>query len=395
MKIGILGGTFDPIHNAHLSIAREALKQFHLDKIYVMPSPFPPHKDKDKITSDFHRTNMVKLALEGEKKIFFSDFELSFGNITYTADTLTRLKAENEKDSFYFILGGDSVISFLSWYKPEIIVKYAKLLVAKRGDESSSYFNEKIEEIEKKFDIEIGVINTGVSNISSSAIREMQTHEIKNFVPQKVYDYIVKNNLYHENNINQAWSVSKITADLKKSLNPHRFAHTLRVADTAKKMAECFGINPNTAYLAGLVHDCAKCYTEEELISICEKKHIEITAAERNAPYLLHAKVGAYFAKKKYKITNKEILGAVAWHTTGRENMTKLEKIIFSADYIEPGRSVQPRLKYLREIAYRDLDMLVYLILEDTLAYLSERNRIIDDNTIRAYAYYKENKENQ
>ena len=332
---------------------------------------------------------MVKLALEGEEDICFSDFELYNNTETYTADTLTSLKEKFKNDSFYFIIGGDSIISFLSWYKPEIIVKKAKLLVAKRDDESKRFINEKILEIEDKFHIKIGVINTDISTISSSAIRNMQIDDIKKVVPQKVYEYIIENNLYNKKNINETWSVSKITADLKKCLNPHRFTHTLGVADTAKKMAECFDINPNTAYLAGLVHDCAKSYTESELISICKKNNIEISEAEKSAPYLLHSKVGAYVAETKYKIRNKEILNSIIYHTTGKENMTALEKIIFSADYIEPGRKVQPRLDYLRDIAHKDLNLLVYFILEDTLAYLKKRNQIIDVNTVKAYEYYK------
>ena len=396
MLIGILGGTFDPIHNSHIEIALEAKKQFHLDKVWMMPTPYPPHKDKNAITSNFHRINMIKEAVKDVEGVEYSDIEISRQGETYTADTLYLLKELYPEDEFYFIMGSDSIAYFMNWYRPDVIVKYAKLLVVKRDDESSQKMADKIQEIQEHFQIEIGQIQMKASSISSSFIRTAPYSDIQNMIPKGVYDYIVKNNLYNNCNVNKAWSVNKITDDLKVLLKESRFEHTLGVATTAKKMAETFGVNPNQAYMAGILHDCAKHLSESELLRICKEHQLPITETEEKAPYLLHAKVGAFFAEHKYYITDSEILSAIEWHTTGKPAMTKLEQIIFCADYIEPNRTKQPRLADLRNLASKDLDGLTYEILKDTIDYLSERNpETIDGDTRKAYEYYKKLKETE
>ncbi len=390
MKVGILGGTFDPIHNAHIEIAKAALAQFQLDKVLIMPTPNPPHKDKTTITDNFHRVNMIKLAISSYDKIKFSDFELNSQDVTYTADTLYMLNEINPDIEYYFILGSDSILSFLSWYRPDVITKYSKLLAVRRDDESSTLMEEQITEIESKFNTTIGIIKMNSMNISSSYVRTHDYEAIKEMVPKCVYNYIKLNNLYSDNNINKAWSINKITQDLEATLKPSRYFHTLSVAKTAKEMAEHFNENPNKAYFAGILHDCAKNYSNESLIAICQNNNLNINDFEINNPQLLHGKVGAYLANIKYGITDKEILSAIIWHTTGKPNMTTLEKIIFCADYIEPTRYKQPNLEELRMIALSDLDMLTYRILEDTVTYLKHFSKdSIDDNTINAYNYYK------
>lgn len=390
MKIGILGGTFDPIHNAHIEIAKEALKQFELDKVMIMPTPNPPHKDKNRITGNFHRANMIKLAIKDIPGLEFSDFELNKTDVTYTADTLCMLKELHPENQYYFIVGSDSIVSFMSWYRPDVILKYATLLAVKRDDESSLLMEEKIKEINEKFDTTVGIICMKAMAESSSIIRVNDYSVIQNMVPEAVYKYIVENKLYLGENVNTAWSINKITEDLKRTLKPQRFTHTVGVAETAKEMAETFGVNPNKAYFAGMLHDCAKNLSDAELLRICEENNIEVSECEAKSPYLLHGKAGAYIARTKYGITDEEILSAIIWHTTGKPDMTKLEKIVFSADYIEPGRHKQSNLAFLRELSHKDLDLLTFHILKDTVEYLKCKNSgSIDDNTISAYAFYR------
>lgn len=251
MKVGILGGTFDPIHNTHISIAQAALKQFELDKILIMPTPYPPHKDKSRIASNFHRANMIKLAINSLEHVEFSDFELSSHDVTYTADTLHMLKELHPENEYYFIVGSDSIASFMSWYRPDVILKFATLIAVKRDDESSKIMEEKIQEIETEFHTKISVLSMPPADISSSYIRCSDYSKISSMVPKEVYNYIVENKLYCNENVNKAWSINKITEDLKATLKPSRFEHTMGVAKTAKEMAEHFQINPNKAYFAG------------------------------------------------------------------------------------------------------------------------------------------------
>lgn len=389
MRIGILGGTFDPIHNAHIEIAKNALEQFKLDNVWIMPTPNPPHKDNLTLASEEDRVNMIKLAIKGIDGLEFCDYELKLGSgdKTYTADTLTRLANDYPDDKFYFILGSDSLSSFINWYKPKVIVDKAQLLAVKRDDETGKEFDETIAEIENKFGIMIPSIVMTEMDESSTLIRTGE-QPLDYAVPKEVEEYILEHNLYTKEK-NEAWSVAKIKGDLLKRLSPHRYKHTIDVADTAVNMANAFNVNPNKAYLAGILHDCAKNLDDLELLAICAENDENITQIEKNRPFLLHSKAGVIVAKTRYHITDEEVLSAIRWHTTGKANMSALEKIIFAADYIEPGRDKQPRLDYLRDLATKDLDLLVKCILEDMVAYLKENNDEIEEHTLEAYEYYK------
>jgi len=186
--------------------------------------------------------------------------------------------------------------------------------------------------------------------------------------------------------------VRKLTKAMEETLSGKRFQHTLGVAYTAAAMAMKYGVDMKKALVAGLLHDCAKCMSDEKLLKLSEKENIEVTDVERRNPYLLHAKVGAMLANKEYDIDDEEILNAITYHTTGRPDMTDLEKIVFVADYMEPGRDKAPNLEKVRKLAFEDLDEAVRKILKDTLKYLEEEKGSdfeIDPMTAMTYEYYK------
>lgn len=177
---------------------------------------------------------------------------------------------------------------------------------------------------------------------------------------------------------------------MEKIQDSKRYEHTLGVEYTAAALAMRYDCDIRDAQIAGLLHDCAKCLTDAKRLSICKKHKIPITAVEKKNPFLLHAKVGAYLAHKKYKIRNEDIMNAIRSHTTGRQNMSILEKIVFVADYIEPGRSHAPNLELgeIRRLAFIDLDKAFIRILEDTLEYLKAGDRDIDPMTEETWRYY-------
>ena len=188
----------------------------------------------------------------------------------------------------------------------------------------------------------------------------------------------------------------KIQEKLKKRLSEKRYAHTIGVSYTAAAMAMRYGLNVDDAAMAGLLHDCAKYMTDDELIEKCKKYGIECSETEKKNGYLLNAKLGAYYVKEKYGIDNDEICSAVRYHTTGKPVMSDLEAIVFTADYIEPGRKILPNFKLIRSMAFVDLDEAVYLILKNTLSYLSDekkseagKEKEIDEHSVEAYKYYK------
>lgn len=182
--------------------------------------------------------------------------------------------------------------------------------------------------------------------------------------------------------------VRKIRRKMEKTLDAKRFEHTLGVAYVASSLAMCYGEDLNKALLAGLLHDCAKCIDNEKKIAICEKHNIPINEVERENPFLLHAKVGSYFAMKRFNIHDPDVINAILNHNTGRPGMSLLEKIIYVADYIEPGRKQAPNLSQIRKLAFQDLDKALIRILEDTLHYLKSTDMPIDSMTQRTYDYY-------
>lgn len=176
---------------------------------------------------------------------------------------------------------------------------------------------------------------------------------------------------------------------LKKELDSYRYQHTLGVMYTAASMAMRYSVDLTDAMLAGLLHDCAKCIPDDEKIRMCEKYQIHLTDIELQNTALIHPKLGAYLAKKEYGVEKSEILDAIAWHTTGHPKMTDLEKIIFIADYIEPGRISAPNLSEIRKISFENLDIAMFRILDDTLLYLAKKGGVIDPATEETYRYYK------
>lgn len=180
----------------------------------------------------------------------------------------------------------------------------------------------------------------------------------------------------------------KIRKKLEKSLDSKRYEHTLGVAYTASALAMCNNVDIEKALVAGLLHDCAKCMSNDKRISICKKNHIPITETEKKNPFLLHAKVGSYLARKQFHVNDKDILNAILYHTTGRPQMSVLEKIIYIADYIEPGRKQAPNLNKVRKLAFEDIDAALLQILDDILGYLQGGDNTIDPMTQQTYDYY-------
>lgn len=189
---------------------------------------------------------------------------------------------------------------------------------------------------------------------------------------------------------NNLYDIKKIKKTLEKNLEEKRYEHTIGVADTAACLAMKYGYNVEKAYVAGLLHDCAKCIDNEKKLQLCKKYKVKLSKVEIENPFLIHAKLGAALAKEKYGIDDEEILDSIRFHTTGKENMTLLEKIIFSADYIEPNRKMILGLQEIRNTIFDDFDRAIYIILENTIKHLNNKKQIIDDTSMRAYEYYKD-----
>lgn len=196
-KIGILGGTLDPIHNGHLMIAECARDQLNLDEVWFMPTGNPPHKSNQNISPNEVRKEMIELAIEDNNNFKFSDFEYKRDGIIYTSDTMKLLKNAYKDTDFYFIMGADSLMYFKDWHKPEEIVLYCNLVVAGRDNDDSELLRE-VAILEDKYNINIHVLKSPKICISSSDIRDYINNKfsIKYMVPDSVERYIKNKNLY-------------------------------------------------------------------------------------------------------------------------------------------------------------------------------------------------------
>lgn len=184
--------------------------------------------------------------------------------------------------------------------------------------------------------------------------------------------------------------IDNIKEKLKMELTPKRYQHTIGVAEVAYDLALIHGYDVDKAYLAGLLHDCAKNISNENLVNICVRNNIKISNIEIKNIQLLHGKVGAFFARTIYGIDDDDILKSIRYHTTGRPEMSMLEKIIIIADYIEPNRKPLPRINLIRQKSFESMDVALVLIIENVLNYLKETNAVIDTISILTYNYYKE-----
>lgn len=183
--------------------------------------------------------------------------------------------------------------------------------------------------------------------------------------------------------------ISAFRKVLERKLTPSRYEHSLSVSFTCMALAMRYGYDMHKAELAGLMHDCAKRFTDEDMMAHCMKDNLELTKDELNSPAVIHAKYGAWLAEHKYGITDPEVLSAIAAHTTGKADMGMLDKIVYIADYIEPRRDKAANLPQMRRLAFDDLDETMFAILKSTLDYLNSKGSEINPKTCEAYHYFE------
>ena len=393
VRIGIIGGTFDPIHIGHLIIAQNAVTQYHLDQILFIPTGHSPHKDDKEIEQSAHRLEMIRLSIKNNPDFYFSAMEINAARTSYTYLTLQELHRTYPDWELYFIMGADSLDYLDKWMEPAEICRLATLLVAIRDDLDMNRIKNKAAELKRLYEADIRPIITPNVSVSSHNIRERvaKGEPIRYLVTPEVEEYIAHQCLYQEDEGQTPMNerLNKIKKTLKKELDKDRYEHTLGVMYTSACLAMANGYDMEKAQLAGLLHDCAKCIPDDEKLQICEEHDIPINAVEYESPFLLHAKLGAYLAETVYEVKDPEILHAIKVHTTGAPDMSTLDKIIYIADYIEPGRRELPNMADVRRLAFQNIDECLYRILKDSLVYLDSKNITVDPMTQRTYDYYK------
>lgn len=196
--IGLFGGTFNPIHLGHVAIARQAWKEFELEKVIVMPSGNPPHKRNMEIAADEYRCEMVRLAIEDYPELEFSDYEIVKEGYSFSSETLTEFS--QRYSDIYFIIGADSLFQIEQWHCPKTVMQLATIVAANRDRHAVSELTAQAAHLEEKYGARIKFLHTPDIPISSSEIRQRikDGQSVKGMLNPKVEDYIYKNGLYYE-----------------------------------------------------------------------------------------------------------------------------------------------------------------------------------------------------
>lgn len=395
-SIAIMGGTFDPIHNGHLVAAEEVLNRYHVDKIVFMPAG-KPYQKASGITDCEHRYLMTVLATMRNKNFSVSRLEIDREGMTYTIDTVEELKKLCRHDvRLYFITGADAIHQILSWKEPEKLLKLCDFVAVTRPGYKKHDLYDNIGELMDRFKSKIYYMEIPALAISSTDIRDrVRTGKsIKYLVPEPVEDYIKKFGIYKntvEDEVRFMLDIATMKEKLQSALSVKRYIHTLGVAEEAVKIAEIYGSAKliSRARVAGLLHDCAKDYPNDMKKRLCKEYHIELDEIMLRQPDLIHPFLGAEVARREYRVEDEEVLNAIRYHTTGRKKMSKLEKIIYIADFIEAGRPAFDGLEEARRLAYVDLDLAMGYILEKSIEFVGEKNKELHPLSQEALEYYK------
>ena len=417
-KIGIIGGTFDPVHIGHLMLAEQAASYFDLSKVIFVPTGLPPHKDRTRITPATHRIEMVRLAIGGNDKYEISGIECDGAGVSYTYITLGTLHEIYGRDAeLYYIVGSD-VLQYISKFRnSEQVFESCILLATTRPGPDHKTAESLAGDLIATYGARIMLFDFPEIGISSSLLRSKIAagESVRYMSPDSVIDYIKRNGLYTvggETALSGYWeSIPEPAESLRESgggqaridimrlkrmmvtrLSINRFRHTLGVMETASRLADMIGADREKAVVAGLLHDCMREVPLEELISVCESNDISVTEMDRLAPVILHAPAAAVEADRLLGGADSEITEAIACHTTGRAGMGVLAKVLFVADAIEPGRDYEAAREARAMLDAADgafidearLDGVVLFLLEKQIEHLKKNNRAIHPDTFQA-----------
>ncbi len=391
LKIGIYGGTFSPPHLGHLAAARAAAKRLELDRVLFIPAAIPPHKALPEGTpSGEHRTAMTEImaqTLEVESGIpaGVSDMELKRSGKSYTAHTLAQLREEYPEAELWFLMGTDMFLTLHQWYDPASILATAKICaLARNAGEGADSLEGQKRRLEETFGAEIVTMTVpDLVDISSSEIRALLAEGGgREYLLSPVYGWILRHGLYGTHADLKHLDLPDLRACSWSMVHQKRVPHIRGCEEEAARLALRWGENETEARRAGILHDCTKYLELEPQLELCRRYGVELDELERVAVKLLHSKTGASIARYVYG-ENDRVCSAICWHTTAKENMTTLEKILYVADYIEPNRDFEG-VERLRKLAYEDLDRALLLGVETTIQEMKDRRLPIHRKTLLA-----------
>lgn len=372
MKIAIFGGSFDPVHQEHVNVAKSAIKSLDLDKLIVLPAYQPPHKIGHAISSAEDRLAMCRLAFRFPK-MEVSEYEIEREGTSYTYLTCRYFRERYPEAKLYFLVGTDMLENFYFWRNPEDILQHVTLAVCRR-DRDKKYLRAEQEKFSVRFHVPFAEVDYKGAPVSSTEIRTIARlgGSFGDLVPGEVRKYIKGKGLYRDEKLCRALNLE----------NPARREHSVRVAVMAVQHAAAFGVDEERALLAAALHDVAKNLKADDPL-------LRGFVCPPDVPHsVVHQFSGAYVAEHLLGITDEGILNAIRYHTSGRPNMQSLEKLIFLSDLLESGRDF-PGVDELRRLMESDPKACLFKALERQIAHIEERGFDVYPLTQKAYEYYQ------
>ncbi len=385
-RIGILGGSFDPVHRGHFEMARAAAESAGLDFVLMMPTGAPSYKMCAAPADD--RWKMLVAACRGDSLLVPCSMELDRTGPVYTAETLPMLRNQYPDSKLFWITGADAFLRMRQWKNASEIFRAFGILVCGRpGAVNAEELAAETESV-RRAGGQVRSVTANISSFASSAIRkDLGEGRTPEGLDLCVREYIGCKGLY---GLPGRVPESGAWLDrLFRALKPHRFAHSLAVADTARRMAARFGEDPLKAEKAGILHDCAKHIPLGEMQKIARRSHLDADDAFMSSTALLHSLVGAVMAQQEYGMTDPEILEAIAYHNTGHPGMSRLAMCVCLSDSIEPTRESYPMLERIRAVADRSLENALLLSLESTAEYVRKKGAFLHPRTRDTIAWLK------
>ena len=387
-RIGIYGGTYSPPHIGHLRAAEYAIEACSLDRLLLIPTGVSPHKQMSAGATSEDRLQMLRLSAAGIDKAEVSDIELKREGRSYTVDTLGTIRAENPGAELVLLMGTDMFLSFMTWREPEKIMELATLAVFCRGEKGENAKIGAQKTALEALGARIELVENPVTAISSTDLRRMLVFGCADpFLMPGVGDYIREHGLYGTGRDRKNLSMEELEAEVVSLLNPNRVAHVLGCRDCAIELAKLYGENEVDAARAGLLHDITKAIDGPLQLTLCAEYGIVLDTFSRSFPKTLHALTGSLVAERIFG-ENENVVSAICHHTTGRADMTLLEKIIYIADYVERNRDF-PGVEEMRAMAYTDLDKAVLMGLESAVAHVKRQGQGLAPATMEALEYLK------
>ena len=389
-RIGIYGGTYSPPHIGHLRAAEYAIQACKLDRLLLIPTGVSPHKEMSVGASSADRLQMLQLSAAGIEKAEVSDIELKREGRSYTVDTLREMKGLYPDSELVLLMGTDMFTSFLTWREPETIASLAILAVFCRGEKGERERIDSQKAALEAMGAKVELVENPVNAISSTDLRRMLVFGCADpFLMPGVGDYIREKGLYSIGKDRKNLPMEELEKEVISLMNPNRVAHVLGCRDCAVELARIYGENETDAARAGLLHDITKAIDGPLQLTLCAEYGIVLDTFSQAYPKTLHALTGSLVAERIFG-ENKDVVRAICHHTTGRADMTMLEKIIYIADYVEVNRNF-PGVEQMRAMAYTDIDKAVLMGLESAVAHVNRQGQGLAPATLEALEFLRSN----